>query len=342
MAEKKQQSSFESIMRDLRQQKYAPVYLLMGAEPYYIDKISDYIATHALPETERDFNQTVVYAADVTPLQIAEMARQYPMMSERQVIVVKEAQGLKSWEPIEKYLDNPMTSTVLVFCYKNGTVDRRKKIVSKIEARGVLFESKKKYESELPTFIETYLRDKGIGIDRKSTQMIADHIGADLNRLTSELDKLALSLQDKEKQITPEVVENQVGVSKDFNVFEMKNAIINRNIFKVYQIMNYYDKNPKSGSLYAMLPQIFSFFQTLMIAYYAPNKNNENDMAYYLGLKSAWQARDYIAGMRNYSGVKTMQIINKIREIDAKSKGLDNPNTSAGELMKELFYFILH
>ena len=342
MAEPRQIHTYDSIMRDLKAKKYAPVYLLMGAEPYYIDKISDYIATHVLAEEERDFNQTVVYGADTTPIQVVEMAKRYPMMSEHQVVIVKEAQNLKSWDALEKYLEKPMPSTILVLCYKNGTVDKRKKIIARVSAVGVLFESKKQKERDLPPFIENYLRQHGIAIEHKATEMIADHIGADLNRLATELDKLVVSLQGKDLRVTPEVVENQVGISKDYNLYELRNAIVNRNILRAYQIMKYFDKNPKSGSLYAMLPQLFSYFQNLMIAYYAPNKNNEQELARYLDLSQAWMAREYTTGMRNYSGVKTMQIIAKIREIDAKSKGLDNPNTGAGELMKELFYFILH
>ena len=224
---------------------------------------------------------------------------------------------------------------------KNGKIDGRKKIVTKAGSVGVVFESVKKKDNELAPFIEDYLNEKNIKIERKATLMIADHIGADLNRIASELDKLIVSLKE-EQTVTPEIVESQIGISKDYNIFELKSAIINRNIFKAYQIMKYFDKNPKSGSLFGMLPQLFAYFQNLMIAYYVPKNNDEQELARYFGFSYTWQARDYIIGMRNYSGVKTMQIISKIREIDAKSKGLDNPNTSAGELMKELFYFILH
>lgn len=341
MAKTAQKHSFESIIRDIDAKKTAPVYLLMGAEPYYIDRISDHIANHVLAKEEQDFNQMVVYAADTTPVQIVEMAKRYPMMAEKQVVIVKEAQNIKAWEPIEKYLENPLPSTVLVICYKNGKIDGRKKIVTKAGSVGVVFESVKKKDNELAPFIEQYLNGKNIKIDRKATLMIADHIGADLNRIASELDKLIVSLKE-EQTVTPEIVESQIGISKDYNIFELKSAIINRNIFKAYQIMKYFDKNPKSGSLFGMLPQLFAYFQNLMIAYYVPKNNDEQELARYFGFSYTWQARDYIIGMRNYSGVKTMQIISKIREIDAKSKGLDNPNTSAGELMKELFYFILH
>ena len=179
-------------------------------------------------------------------------------------------------------------------------------------------------------------------IDAKSSDMIVEHVGADLSRLVSELDKIILSLDDKNRIITPEMVEQKIGISKEFNTFELRSAIINKDVYKANLIINYFEKNPKSGSIYAFLPLLFSYFQNLMIAYYAPNRSNEADVARFLELKSSWAAKDYILGMRNYSGVKAMQIIEKIREVDAKSKGLDNPNTSADELMKELLFFILH
>jgi DNA polymerase-3 subunit delta len=208
---------------------------------------------------------------------------------------------------------------------------------------GVVFESKNKRDYELPSFIEHYLKEHQATIDQKAAQMIADHIGSDLSRLTSELDKVLVSFDEKsDRRVTPEVVEKQIGVSKDFNAFELKNAIVNKNVFKANQIVKYFDSNPKAGSIYALLPLLFNFFQNLMIAHYAPQKRNENDIADALDLNSAWGAKDYLTGMRYYSPRKTLDIISKIREIDAKSKGLDNPNTSAGDLMKELIFFILH
>lgn len=342
MAERKQAMGYNSIMKDLKERRFAPIYLLMGEESFYIDRLADYMAEHILQPEERDFNQSVVFGSDITAAQLADMARRYPMMSEYQVIIVKEAQNIKNVDAIEKYLDNPVRSTILVLCHKNGIIDRRKKILAKIEVVGVVFESKKKRDYELPAFIEGYLKTKGVGIDNKSVQIIADHIGADLHRLTSELDKVILSLPESEKRITPDVVERQIGVSKDFNSFELRNAIVSKDIFKANQIVNYFDKNPKAGSLYSFLPLLFGFFQNLMTAYYAPNKNSEKELAAWLDLKSTWSLKDYLTGMRNYSGMKTMQIIDKFREVDAKSKGVDNPNTGAGDLMKELIFFILH
>ena len=330
-------------MQDLQARKFRPVYYLMGEESYYIDKISDWIADNVLQPEERDFNQTVMFGSDVTASQVADAARRYPMMAEYQVLIVKEAQAIRSTDALEKYFKSPMKSTILVMCHKNGTIDGRKReYVKSIREAGVLFESKKLRERELPAFIESYLRQRNVGIDPKSTQLIADSIGADLSRLTSEMDKVILSLPETDRRVTPQVVEDQIGVSKDFNGFELRDAIINRNVFKANQIIKYFDENPKAGSIYSFLPMLFNFFQNLMIAYYAPKKQSQEGVAEWLELRTPWAAKDYMIGMRNYTGMKVMQIISKIREIDAKSKGLDNPNTPPGELMKELIFYILH
>ena len=341
MAETKN-ATFDSIMHDLKQRNYLPIYYLMGEESFYIDKISDYIAENVLTPEEREFNMTVMYGTDVTGKDVVEVARRYPMMSEHQVVIVKEAQKLKGLEPLEKYVEKPLASTILVFCHKYGVADRRKKVYSEMAKVGVVFESKKLRDRDLIPFIGKYLQARGASIDPKSEQIIADSIGPDLNRLTSELDKVLIALPADDKRVTPEVVERQIGVSKDFNTFELRDAIVNRNVYKANQIANYFDINPKAGSFYQILPLLFNYFQNLMIAFYCPQRASQEAVAKWLDLKSPWAAKDYMTGMRNYSGMKVMQIISKIREIDAKSKGIDNPNTPSGELMKELIFFIFH
>ena len=330
-------------MSELQARHLKPVYYLMGDEPYYIDKICDWIAENVLQPEERDFNQTVLFGSDVNASQIVDAARRYPMMSEYQVLIVKEAQNIKNTEPLEKYFKQPMPSTILVLCHKNGKIDGRKQgYVKAIRDAGVLFESVKLKENALPAFIENYLKAREVSIDPKSTQLIAESIGADLSRLTGELDKVLISLPADNRKVTPQVVEDQIGVSKDFNGFELKDAIVNRNVLKANRIINYFDKNPKAGSVYSFLPLLFNYFQNLMIAYYCPQKGSQEALAQWLELRNAWAAREYVTGLRNYSGMKVMQIISKLREIDAKSKGLDNPNTPPEELVKELIFFILH
>lgn len=343
MAEKKATVTFDAIMRDLKSGKYAPVYILMGDESYYIDRITDYIAENVLDPDDRDFNQIVVFGADTTAAQVVDMAKGYPVMpAAHRVVIVKEAQGLKSLDALERYFEKPLASTLLVIAYKNGSIDRRKKVVGKAEAVGVVFESKKKRDYELPAFIETYLKKNHVAIDPKSAAMIAEHIGADLSRLISELDKVMISLPDDNRRVTPDIVEREIGVSKEFNIFELRTAIIERNVFKANQIVKYFDKNPKAGSLFSCLPLLYTFFQNLMVAFYAPDKNNDNNLAAFLELKSVWALKDYRVGMRNFSAMKTLQILAKIRETDAKSKGLDSLNTSTDDLMRELIFFILH
>ena len=335
--------TYSSIMKELQSGQYRPVYYLMGEESYYIDKICDYIAEHALQPEERDFNQTIMFGSDVNASQIADAARRYPMMAERQVIIVKEAQNLKNTDALEKYLKQPSVTTVLVICHKNGKIDGRKReYVKAIQQAGILFESQKVKDRDLPAFIEEFVKQKNASIDPKSTQLIADAIGSDLSRLVSELEKVLLGLPEESRRITPQVVEDRIGVSKDFNGFELRDAIVNRNVYKANQIINYFDKNPKAGSIYSFLPMLFNYFQNLMIAFYSPNKDSQKEVTAWLELRSPWAAKDYMTGMRNFTAMKTMQIISKLREIDAKSKGLDNPNTPPEELMKELIFYILH
>ena len=338
----KQGKTFQDIMKDLKSRRFSPIYILMGEEAYYIDQITNYIAENVLTPAEQDFNLNICFGADVSAVQVTDMAKRFPMMAEYQVVIVKEAQNIHSLDALEKYLKNPAKTTILVWCHKNGKIDARKKVMSLAEAHGVVFESKKLKEYQLAGFMQNYLAANKITIEPKATQMMADHIGADLSRLTSELDKVALSLSENDKRITPDIVEKEVGVSKNFNTFELRDAIVNRNVFKANQIVNYFISNPKAGSLYSFLPLLFSYFQNLMIVFYSPNNKSESDIAQILGLKNNWGAKEYIIGMRNYSARKTMDIIAKIREVDAKSKGLNNVSTGAGDLMKEVIFFILH
>ena len=335
--------TFQSIISDLKAKKFAPFYLLMGEESYFIDKITDFIANNVLEKDMRDFNQTICFGSDVSSTQVIDIAKRYPVMADTQVVIVKEAQNIRSLDALEKYLSgNILKSTILVWCYKNGVIDNRKKIVKLANSVGVVFESVKLRDYQLPTFIQEYLNKKNVAIDPKAKQIIADAVGSDLNRLTSELDKVIISLNKDNLLITPEIVEREIGISKDFNSFELRNAIIQKNIFKANQIIKYFSNNPKAGSLYSVLPILFSYFRNLMITHYLPGNKTEENIAIAIGLKNKWGVKDYLIGLRTYNARKTMDILSKIREIDAKSKGLDNPNTGPNELMKELIFFILH
>lgn len=333
--------TYEEIVRNLKNRVYSPVYFLMGEEDYYIDRISDYIMDTVLSEVEKEFNLTVLYGADTDMAGVINAAKRYPMMSEHQVIVVKEAQGLKGMEDLVYYLQKPLLSTILVFCYKHGTLDRRKKITAEIEKAGVLFESKKLKDTQLPGFISSFLKRKKVEIEPKASEMIAEFVGTDLNRLAGELEKLIITLPPGGTRITPEQIERNIGISKDYNNFELRSALIEKDVLKANRIVKYFNDNPKNNPLQLTLAVLFNFFSNLMLAYYAPEKT-EQGIAAQLGLRSPWQSREYMAAMRRYKGIKVMQIIEAIRTCDAKSKGIDNSSMSDGDLLKELVYVILH
>lgn len=337
----KQEFTYEDVLKELKARRYRPVYYLMGEEPYYIDQISDYITDNVLTDIEKEFNLTVIYGADVDMATIINAAKRYPMMSERQVIVVKEAQAVRGMEDLSYYLQKPLTSTVLVLCHKHGVLDRRKKLAAEIEKVGVLFESKKLKETQLPAFISAYLKRKGVDIEQKAIAMMVEFVGNDLGRLTGELDKLFITLPKNSTRITPEQIEQNIGISKDYNNFELRNALVEKDIIKANKIVKYFEENPKTNPIQMTLSLLFGFYSNLMLAYYAPDRS-EQGVASFLGLKSPWQAREYIAAMQRYSGLKTMQIIGEIRYTDAKSKGVGNSSTESGELLRELIFKILH
>ena len=335
------ETTYEEIARELKNRIYKPVYYLMGEESYYIDRISEYIAQTVLNENEKEFNQTIVYGADTDIATVINAAKRYPMMSKYQVVIVKEAQNIKNIEELVYYLQKPLDSTILVLCHKHGTLDRRKKLAAEIEKVGVLFESKKIKDAQLPGFISSYLKRRSVEIEPKASEMMAEFVGADLSRMAGELEKLIITLPRGQKRITPEQIERNIGISKDYNNFELRNALVAKDVFKDNQIIKYFEENPKTNPLQMTLSVLFNFFSNLMLAYYAPDKS-EQGIANQLGLKSPWQSKDYMAAMRKYSGVKVMQIIGEIRYCDAKSKGVGNPSLEDGDLLRELVYKILH
>lgn len=335
--------AFDSIMAELRNGVFKPVYILMGEETYFIDQISEYIQNHALKEEERDFNQMVFYGADSTMRQVIEQSKRFPMMAEHQVVILREGQMVSDFALLEKYLEKPMMSTILVICYNGGKLDKRRKYVSQAMSLGVVFESPKLRDNEVTGLVEQYVRAREASIDRKASSMIVESVGSDLKRLFSEIEKMIVVFPPgAPKNITPQIVEKCVGISNEFNGFELRDAIVHKDIFKVNLIVTHLMKNPKSGGLFKILPSLFAYFQNLMLAHYAPAPKDSSAIMSYLGLSVEWAAKSYIEGMRNYSAMKTIQIIDKFREIDCKSKGLDNVSSSPDDLAKELIFFILH
>ena len=332
--------TFEDILKDINARNFKPVYLLMGEEPYFIDRLLDAIVSNALPMEERDFCLTTFYGADTTANAVINTARSFPMGS-RMVVVVKNANELKDIEELSVYLQNPQPTTILVLVNKNGNFDRRKKFVSRASSIGVIFESQKVRESQLSGIIATFFRQKGYTADVKSVSLIADSIGSDLTRLYGEMTKLVNSLTPEVKVITPELVEQHIGISKDFNIYEFQNALIAKDSFKAFQIAKYFDDNPKQNPIQAVLPSLFRLFSQLMIAYYSPGKD-KNSVAQYLGIQP-WQVeRNIFPAMRNYSAAKVLSILSVIRDTDEKSKGFGGSKVANGDLLKQLVFFILH
>lgn len=333
--------SFEQIKKDIEARKFHPIYLLMGDESYYIDNLTETLLKTIIPETERDFNQTILYGSETDVASVITLSRSFPMMSNNQLVVVKEAQSLKKIEELEIYVKNPLASTILVINYKNGTLDKRKKLYAEIDKRGVVFESKKIPDYKMPAFITSHISTKGLGIDQKSSQMLTDYLGNDLSKVVNEIDKLILSLAPNEKRITAELIERNIGISKDFNNYELLKAIVEKNTFKANQIADYFEKNAKNNPLIVTLVVIFNFFSNLMICYWAKDKS-ENGIASELGFRNSFQAKDYVLALKNYNAFKSLQIMSLLRTYDAKCKGVDNPSTKDGELLRELLYKIMH
>jgi len=338
----KKEYTFEGICQDIRQRKFAPVYILMGDEPFFMDKITDLLIENVVGEAERDFNQTILYGADADAAQVINAARRFPMMSDHQLVVVREAQMIRDIELLAHYVKKPLMQTVLVVNYKYKTLDRRKMLASATEANGILFESKKIPDYKMPAFITSLMQQRNISIDPKSIQMLSDFLGNDLVRLDKELDKLTLLLpENAPKRITPELIERNIGISKEFNNFELLKAISVRDVLKANRIIQYFEKNPKNNPIQVTLPILFNYFSNLLICYYSKDRS-EQGLMNALGLRSSFQVKDYTAGMRNYPAMKVFNLISDIRTTDARSKGVGNSSASDGDLLKELIYKILH
>lgn len=340
MAKKAGGISYEEIVRQVRAGDFKPVYYLMGDEPYYIDRVSDYIVEQALKEEERDFNLTILYGPQTTGEEVVNAAKRYPMMADRQVVVVREAQSLEHREMLSYYVQKPLASTVLIICHKNGTLDRRTNLAKEIQKAGIIFESNKLYDRELPTFATSYVRRKGSEIAPDACMILCEHVGADLNRLAGELDKLIVAVGEG-KRIDAQAIQDNIGISKEYNSFELVAALSMRDVVKSNRIVKYFDANPKNFALQPTLSTLFKFYTDLMLAYYSPVKS-EQGIADWLG-QSTWQVKkNVLPAMRMYSAMKVYEIIGEIRRTDAASKGVGGQKTSDGDLLKELVFQILH
>jgi DNA polymerase-3 subunit delta len=330
---------FEQSQSDLKNKIYYPVYFLAGEESYYIDVLSDIIEKNVLSESERDFNQTIVYGRDTSPLDIVSLAKRYPMMANHQVVIVKEAQDVQKIEDLEAYMANPMESTVLVLNYKYKKVDKRKSFFKKIEKSGVLFESKKIYDNQIPAWINNYVQNSGYSITPKATFMLAEFLGSDLGKIVNEINKLILNIPGK-TEINDDQIEKNIGISKDFNIFELQNAIGSRDIIKANRIAIYFAANPKENPLVKTITVLFGFFSKLLI-YHQLKDKSKNNVASALSIHSYF-VKDFQVAARKYNMGKLTFIIGLLREYDLKSKGVNNISTTDGELLKEFLFKILH
>ena len=328
------------IVNDINNGNIKPIYFLMGEEPYYIDKLSDYIEQNVLAEEEKGFNQTVLYGRDVTMEDIVATAKRYPMMAERQVVIVKEAQDLtRTIDKLESYIENPMLSTVLVFCYKYKTLDKRKKMTKLIDKVGVVYESKKLYDNQVGDWIKRVLSGKNYSIEPKANAMLVEFLGTDLSKINNELEKLQIILP-KGSTITPKHIEENIGFSKDFNNFELLNALGSRNQLKAFQIVQYFSDNQKANPLVVTTSTVFGFFIKIL-KYHGLKDRNPKNVASVLGV-SPYFLKDYDLALKNYPMKKVSQIVTALRDIDVKSKGVGANALSHSDLFREMLYKIFN
>ena len=340
--------SASEIIKDLKSKKFKPVYLLHGEEPYYIDQIIHYMEEHVLNDGEKGFNQTVLYGKDTDMATILNAAKRYPMMSEYQLVIVKEAQDLK-WaketedsskhaEFVKNYFEKPLQSTILVLGYKYANFDKRTKIYKSISKSGVIFQSDPVRDYKLAKWIEDLIDEKGYKIAPKAAALMAEYLGADLSKIANEVEKLMLNIK-REVTIDVDHVQNNIGISKEYNVFELQNALAARNVLKCNQIVNYFADNPKANPMIKVMATLNAYFTKVLKYHYLPNKN---DAAKELGV-NPYFVKDYEMAAKNYKPDKMFEVISLLREYDVKSKGVDSTgNVTDGELLRELLFKVIH
>ena len=330
---------FQDIISSIDNKKYHPIYFLSGEEPFYIDKICDYISDNVLKDQEKGFNQSILYSKDIDVAQIIAEAKQFPFGSMYRVVIVKEAQNIRKIEDLASYLEMPQSSTLLVICYKYKKLDKRKNFTKELIKKSLLFESKKLYDNQIPDWIVTYLTKEGYNIEDKASLMLAEFLGTNLSNISNELDKLMVIVK-KEDKITADIIEKNIGISKDFNIFEFQKALGSKNILKSNRIVKYFAANPKAHPLVVTLGMLFLFFQKI-ITYQNLKDKSKNSVAVELKV-NPYFVQQYSKAAHNYSQNKLLEIFSYLKEYDLKSKGVNNISTSDGELLKELVYKILH
>ena len=328
------------ITKDIKAGNLKPIYFLMGEEPYYIDKLTEFIEQNVLEEHERDFNQSILYGRDVTMEDVIGTAKRFPMMADRQVVVVREAQELsRTIDKLEAYAENPQQTTVLVFAYKYKTLDKRKKITKLLDKVGVVYESKKLYENQVGDWIKRVLAAQGYGIEPKAAAILVEFLGTDLSKINNEVEKLKIILP-KGHILTPSDIEENIGFSKDFNNFELRKAIGEKNQVKAYQIIDYFSQNPKDNPLVVTTGLVFGFFSQLL-QYHGLKDNSQMNAAKVLKVNPFF-VKDFEVAFRNYPMKKVSTIVSALRTLDLKSKGVGAASTSQHDLLKELLITIFN
>jgi len=330
---------FKELLNSLKRGEYKPVYFLMGDEQFFIDKISEYIEKNVLKEEEKAFNQVIFYGNEITIYDVITQARRYPLMSKYQVIIVKEAQDIKNIDELQIYVENPQLSTILVVNYKYNKLDKRKKLYQLLNKKNYLFEFNKLYENQIPEWINDYLSEKGYAIDVKSAMLLTDFIGNDLSKIANELEKLIIALGN-EKRITTTHIEKFIGISREYNNFELIGAIATKDFAKATKIALYFSKNPKSNPFILTLISLFSFFSKVLLFHSLKDKGRSN-VANELKI-NPYFVDQYATAAKNFSPSKIKKIIALLREYDLKSKGINNVSTDDGDLLKELLYKIMN
>jgi DNA polymerase III subunit delta len=331
--------TFDQIIGEIKRKIYRPVYLLHGEEPYFIDAITTLIEESVLTESEKEFNQTVVYGRETNPGVIIDMARRFPMMANYQVVIVKEAQDIEKIENLQPYIEKPQPSTILVIAHKYRKIDQRKSFAKSVDKAGVLFESSRIYENKVPAWITEQITAKGHSIKPDACQLLAEYLGNDLGRISNELEKLLINLPEG-SAIDSTIIERNTGISKDYNVFELQNALGARDIAKANLIISHFAANTKQNPMIVVLTVLFGFFMKLMI-YYQLEDKSKNNAAAALSVNPFF-VKDYANAVQNYSFRRLRAIIGLLREYDLRLKGINNGSTEESELLRELVYKILH
>lgn len=324
--------SAEKILLDFKKKNFKPIYWLEGEEPFFIDEIVEYAETKILSESETSFNLTVVYGKDTDWTEVINACRRYPMFSEKQVVIIKEAQQMKNIEKLENYFDNPLVSTILIICYKDKKLDARTNFAKKVKSKSEFLSTKKIYDNQMPEWVNSIAFGLEISVEPKAVLMLIQNIGSDLSRIKTELEKIKINLGAR-KTITADDIENFVGVSKEYNIFELQEAIAKKQMGKALNIIQYFDKNPKAAPIQLILPSLYSFFSKVYAIYAVPS-NDEKQIAATLGL-NAYFAKSYIDASRLYNSQSVEKILLLLHHYNLKSVGINNTNTSDASLMKE-------